>query len=117
MKKVTTYTAQIYVGLRVGYGGEIHSIELVEWLCQDYVNEIGWCVTVTPTSFYYKNGEEPGAIIGAINYPRFPITKTDFKKRVMKLAGTLLIELKQLRVSIVFPDETVMLEKDDYDKS
>jgi hypothetical protein len=117
MKKVTTFTAQIYVGLREQYTDAVFPIQKIEWLCQNYVNEIGWCVTVTPTTFFYKNGSEPGAIVGSIDYPRFPITKTDFKNRVMKLAGDLLVELKQLRVSIVFPDETIMLEKDDYDQS
>lgn len=114
MKTVKTDTAQIYVGLREEYTDSVYPIQKIEWLCRDYVNEIGWCVTVTPTTFYYKDGSEPGAIVGAINYPRFPIDAVTFKYRVQELAKILLVELKQLRVSIVFTDETVMFEREDF---
>ena len=114
MKKVTTFTANIYVGLQEKYDGKYRSVDEVRNLCQNYVNEIGWCVTVTPTEFIYKNGMEPGVIIGAINYPRFPSTPEQMKKQVLDLAEILLVELNQYRVSIVFTDETLMLECEDF---
>jgi hypothetical protein len=110
MKKVKTYTAQIYVGLREGYGEQIHSIGEVWCVCQEFVNKVGFCVTVTPTQFLYMNGMEPGAIVGTINYPRFPSSRKNLKTKTLQLATNLMLEFKQCRVSVVFPDETIMLE-------
>lgn len=109
---VLTWQAQIFCGLRVGYTEEILSIEKVYRTCQEYVDEDGWCVTITPTKFIYKNGYEPGAIIGIIDYPRFPSHHQNLKNRTVELAKRLLVKLEQLRISIVFPDETIMLEKE-----
>jgi hypothetical protein len=36
------------------------------------VDEVGLCVTLTPTVFRYTNGAESGVRIGLRNYPRFP---------------------------------------------
>lgn len=41
-------------------------------ICRAYCDEVGYCVTVTPTSYVYTGGEESGFIVGLINYPRFP---------------------------------------------
>ena len=110
-KTCLTWQAQIFCGLRVGYAEEILSIEKVYRICQEYVDEIGWCVTVTPTMFIYKNGHEPGVIIGIIQYPRFLSSHDVLRERTIELAKQLLTELKQLRVSIAFPKITIMLEK------
>lgn len=111
--EVKTYFANIYVGLRVGYRNEINSIDKVNNICQDYCNKISYCVTITPTKFVYKNGEEPGAIIGLINYPRFPSEEDQILKKALDLAEILQKELKQYRVSIVTPDKTIMLEDEE----
>jgi len=111
-KTVPTWQAQIFCGLRIGYTEEILSIEKIYRTCQKYVDEIGWCVTVTPTKFIYKGGHEPGAIIGIISYPGFPSPHSELKNRVIELANRLLVELKQFRVSVVFPGITFMLEKE-----
>ena len=110
MKKVTTFTAQIFVGLTEGYDGANHQVFEVSCICQDFVNELGWCVSVTPTQFVYKDGYENGAIVGIINYPRFPLEVPEIKNRTLKLAKLLMKEMKQYRVSVVFSDETIMLE-------
>lgn len=44
---------------------------LIKHCCQKYVT-IGLCVTVTPTEYVYTHGCEQGAIVGLINYARFP---------------------------------------------
>ncbi len=69
------------------------------------------CVTVTPTKFIYRKGSEPGAIIGLIQYPRFLRMECKIKALAIGLTQILIDELKQERMSIVFPDETLMLEK------
>lgn len=77
------------------------------------LNEVGDCVTVTPTHFRYVDGEEPGVIIGWINYPRFPREPEEIKERAFNLAKHLMMMLNQERMSITTPDETYMLERDE----
>ena len=111
MKMIEAWEAKIFCGLRKGYTEEIFSIEKIYEVCQEYCDQVGWCVTVTPTRFIYKNGYEPGAIVGIISYPRFPISKEDLRNRTVCLATKLLKELKQLRISVVFPEDTIMIER------
>ncbi len=108
MTSVATYTATIYVGLK-HTGGVTHWFWEVTTLCQEYVNRVGLCVSVTHTNFVYTNGFEPGAAVGLINYPRFPSTPKEIREKALELAELLRVKLGQQRVSIVFPDETVML--------
>jgi len=107
---VKTYTATIYCGLKDGYKGEL-SLFYTKYI-KDYIDNRsgGLCVTCTPTTFYYNKGEEPGIIVGIINYPRFPFSEEKIKSLSLELAEELMVKCKQYRVSIVFPDETIMLE-------
>lgn len=66
-------------------------------------------VTVTPTHFCYPSGDEPGVIIGIINYPRFPKEPEELKEIALKLAEHMKEKLFQYRVTVMFPDQTVML--------
>lgn len=120
MKVVDTFTATIYVGLLEvklfdddRYSGTTHSLRAVSDEVRKYVDEVGLCVTITETTFVYKNGSEPGVAVGLINYPRFPSPRALVEKHAMELARRLLKAAKQMRVSIVYPDSTVMLEAED----
>lgn len=106
---VNSYTATIYVGLKDTMNHEVKDFDEVERICQEYTDKYSKCVSVTPTFFKYKRGDEPGAIIGFINYPRFPASNSSIKSDALILARKLLIGLNQMRVSVVFPDETIML--------
>jgi len=110
MKTFKSYNVQIWVGLREGYTDTLHSIEDVEKIVDDYTEAVKDCVTITPTQFRYVGGNEPGVIIGWINYPRFPRTPADITERALNLAEKLMYGLKQLRVSVTTPDDTYMLE-------
>ena len=110
MKSVETITAKIYLGLREKYSKKIHTIEELKDLLQDYVDKTGFCVTVTPTNFIYTDGREPGAIIGLINYPRFPKTKNELKQRAEEIAKLCKQKYKQNRISIEYQDKTIMFE-------
>jgi hypothetical protein len=110
MRSLATYTASIFVGQRVGYTQEIRPILLaLEWL-QERADKGGMCVTVTPTTFIYKDGTEPGFIIGCINYPRFPENPLDIKTKALEIAEAMLLLFGQNRVSVVCSDETITLE-------
>jgi len=112
MKTVTTFTATIYVGFREQYTHEVRAIEMAYTLLQRYTDEGSLCVTVTPTRFIYKNGAEPGIAVGIINYPRFPEEHAVIRTKALVIAEALMCLYKQLKVSVVFPDETVMLEQE-----
>jgi hypothetical protein len=114
MKIVPTYTAMIYVGTREHDSGEVRSIEVArEWL-HKHVDEFPLCVTLTEIEYIYTKtktvGGEPGFIVGLINYPRFPSTTEAIRERALTIARGLLAAFNQWKVSVVFPDETVMLE-------
>lgn len=110
-----SFNVQIWVGLRVGYTDEIHTIDDVRKICDKYVNDVKQCVTITPTEFRYVDGDEPGVIVGFINYPRFPKSPESITIRALDLAGYLMDELDQKRVTVTTPNKSYMLDsaKDD----
>ncbi len=113
MKTVDTYWANIYCGLQKAYSGDIIDIAYAKELCQEFCNKVKLGLTFTPTNFIYVDGSEPGFIVGLINYPRFPSSSFAITNKAHELGKILLKELSQERISIVFPNETVMLEKED----
>lgn len=104
MRTAESYWARIYVAIPDRFTTKV-AIDL----CQMYVDSVGLCVTVTETDYIFSGGKEHGVIVGLINYPRFPATPAKIRKRAIALAIILKKVLKQKRVSIEFPDETVML--------
>ena len=106
---VPTFTAQIYIGRKVQETGETLSLSIVTKVCQEYVDDVGLCVSITPCEFVYSNGRESGANIGLIHYPRFPSGREVIRAHALELASRLRVALSQSRVSVVMPDETVML--------
>jgi len=110
MRRVKTFTAIIWVGLKVRKTGKVQPAIKAKRVIQSYCDKMGFCVSVTPTEFIYTKGGEPGLAVGIINYPRFPMDAESLKRRTETLAQLLMAALKQERVSIVFRDKTVMLE-------
>ena len=107
--KVEKFTASIHVALHVRNAGITHSISAAENICQKYCDETGFCVSVTPTKYVYKDGWEQGAIVGILNYPRFSQNPDVLRERTIILATELMLGLEQMRVTIDFPNDTVML--------
>ena len=107
-----SFEAKIFVGFKETKTGVIHTIEECEQLCQKFVNINPQCVTVTPTKYIYTNGYEHGAIIGLIQYPRFPTDELEIRAIALKLANILLIEFNQSRVTVNFDDEVIMLSNE-----
>lgn len=112
MKTCPTFTASIYVGLKEGDAGNLHSLEEARIIIQEQVDGIKLCVTLTPTEFIYTQGNEPGVIIGLINYPRFPQSYAAIKANALHIAWVFLARFRQQRISVVFPAETIMIEED-----
>lgn len=115
MKIEKSYTVQIWVGLRARYGHYYFNLNDVRQICDEFVNELdenglGDCVTITPTEYRYVKSWEPGAIVGFVNYPRFPRSSEKLTEKALALAERLRKGLKQFRVTVVTPDNTYMLE-------
>lgn len=112
---VDTFWATIYVGFKNVDTGRIYPLGFVSRICSEYVNEEGLCITLTPTEYIYSNSHEKGyagesgAMIGLINYPRFPTEPEKIKEKALELARILKEALDQHRVTVMFPDETIML--------
>jgi hypothetical protein len=109
VRRVESYEARIFVGLRECYDGETHDVVELEDCCQRFCDKVGLCVTVTPTTFVYKDGREPGAVVGLINYPRFPKTFDAIRELADELGTRLKVVFKQLRVTIWTPRWTFMI--------
>ena len=115
MKECETYWATIYLGLRPHYDRVSNGLlgsrrEQARIICQRFCDLAGGCVTVTDTEFIYTKGNEPGLIIGFIHYPRFPKGKDVIESQSKQLAQELMVLCDQNRVSIMYPDKTIMLE-------
>lgn len=110
MKKLRAYNVQIWVGLKEKYSKKEHSINDVRKICDNWVDEINDCITITSTEFRYVNGCEHGVVIGYISYPRFPRSRKEIRKRALKLADKLMTELNQYRVTVTTPYMSYMLE-------
>ena len=103
------FSINIYCGLREGYSKEEHSLQDVYEICQYFCDNVGLCVTVTPTSYIYVNGGENGCIIGILNYPRFPKTKKELVNHALNLIDILKVKLKQIRISYTVNDKIYMV--------
>jgi len=111
MKILKSYNVQIWVGLGQHYNPDtiVHP-EVVRSLCQTWTDDVKDCVTVTPTEFIYAGGNEPGVVVGLIQYPRFEMQESDILDRAIALATILMHSLDQFRVTITTPTESFMLE-------
>lgn len=108
--EVPTYTATIYVGFwdrdEADYAGTLDAADV---LCREYCDAVGLCVTVKPTRYVYRDGREDGVEIGLINYPRFPSSPEKIREHALELARRCKEAFHQYKVTVVFPDVTVML--------
>lgn len=104
-----TYYANIFLGLKCGYSDKVNDIEDVRKLCREYV-EKGLCVTIQEIEYIYTGGEEPGIMIGFINYPRFPKENEEVRIDAVNFAHYLMESLHQFRCTVVTPDQTYLLE-------
>ena len=74
--------------------------------CRDFCDEVGLCVTVSPTRYVYTGGEEDGVVVGFINYPRFPDELPRIEQKAVELGMKLRDELQQESFSVQTPTTT-----------
>ena len=68
------------------------------------------CVSVTPTRYIHANGREDGLVVGLLDVPGQQHVK---REAALGLAKRLLGPAGQLSVSVVLPDETVLVTEGD----
>lgn len=81
------------------------------FICREFCQTQGECVTVTPTEFIYTGGAETGVVVGFINYPRFPREPAAILERARLLAERLIEGLCQHSASIETPTETLWVSR------
>lgn len=84
---------------------------VIEQTCRQECLEDGLCVTVELTKFIYTGGEELGAVVGLVNYPRFPTTPDALWGRAVNLAIRLLNATCQHSVLVMSPEITEWITK------
>ena len=111
MKTLKSFNVQIWCGLKErDFPTNIFTLDDARRICDDFINDIGDCVSITPTEYRYVNGYEPGIVVGYIQYPRFPRTRKEILRRSLLLAEKLMIGLKQYKVTVTTPHKSYMLE-------
>jgi hypothetical protein len=117
MKITDNHEARIWLGLREGYTENFYKFSEVSSFIRDWCGERGQCVSLTRTEYIYVHGQEPGLIIGFINYPRYPLSAAEIRNRAMELGEKLMKHFKQYRISITvyptIPAGTIMLENEE----
>lgn len=110
-----TFTAEIYVGCYDTEKDFTRPVAEVKEAVQFYVNDVGLCVNVRDTWYAYSDGSgnggnESGAIVELIQYPRFPKFEKDITGKALELAEILMERMNQKRVSVVTTDNTYTLQ-------
>lgn len=95
-----SYSVQIFIAGDAAKAAE---------LCRAYCDDIGFCVSVSPTWYVYTGGQEAGVIVGLINYGRFPSEPRAIFARAKELTLRLIEGLGQESASIQAPDKTVWI--------
>lgn len=112
-----TFTAQVTIGLNIGYTTDIISLQTVKrelFTAQKAIKKEYYVVLSTKIrlcEIVFLGQEEPSIELEFIQYPKFIHEESLLKKAIIQLTELLMTALQQNRVVIVFNDETIMLEK------
>lgn len=96
--QTSTYWVKIYIA---------GPIEVAKQIIRREAKAQGMCVTIEPTTYVYTGGEEEGYVVGFINYPRFPASRSAIWSRAEKLAEILKAETFQSSYTIMDPEQAV----------
>lgn len=117
IRKANTFEARLYIGSVQGYHGTPFTFEELKEevgnLQSESPKEEMIPVRIAPTNFVCGNYSEAGWEVAAINYPRFPKAEALITLFMMELAKRLLVCFNQNRISIIFPNETIMFESEE----
>jgi hypothetical protein len=112
-----TYTAQATFGLQKKYSNTlITTTELKKSLLQVQTEikqkfNIVLSTKLTFCEIVCLGQEEPSVTLEWIQYPKFLVDEDKLQKGILVMVEKLMDALEQNRVVIIFPKETIMLEK------
>jgi len=114
-----TFTAKIYIGTYDTEKDFTRPVAEVKEACQFYVNDTGLCVNVQDTWYAYSDGSgnggnERGAVVELIQYPRFPKPEEDITELALELAEILMERMNQKRVSVITTNKTYTLQNPEH---
>jgi hypothetical protein len=116
-----TFRAEIYVGAYDTEEDFTRPVAEIKETCQFFVQDEGLCVNVRETWYSYGDGEgeggnEPGAVVELIHYPRFPRDNPEesITVQALNLAEVLMERMNQERISVVCSDETYTLQNPEH---
>ena len=101
----STYQIKIYIS---------GPIEIAKQIIRRECLSGGLCVTIEPTIFIYRGGEEAGFVIGLLNYPRFPESPKNLLERAKDLALKILNETYQRSILLVTPNKTIFITRGEF---
>lgn len=117
IKQALSYEVKLYMGSRKRYDGptfcETDLIYFVSQFQKAYANQFTPPVRITPTHYVHCEYKEPGWELAVINYPKHDMPIKMLEHFMVKLAEALLDKFDQNKVSVVFPNEIYVFERDD----
>lgn len=108
IKRENTFRADIFLA---------GDIDVIRQTCREYCYRVGLCVSVSACDFIYTGGEEAGARVGLVNYPRFPTTPDELVEKARTLAVDLMRRACQHSALVVTDDETIWISVRDENKA
>lgn len=97
IETASTFWARIYIA---------GDLSMIKQVCREHCMQVGLCITVEASAYIYTGGEESGAVIGLINYPRFPSTEDEIYNKARELGEKLMERCCQHSFSIMTPTDT-----------
>ncbi len=119
-----TFNVSFVIGRNIGYSNNLLSIEEIEQSilkAQKIINDkykVPLSAKLKECKIIFLGQNEPSVEVSFIQYPKFPIDELDYKTAIIEFVKLLMDLLQQNRIVIVFPDNTMSLEKsEDIDSS
>ena len=81
-------------------------IDVIKQTCRHWCKENPSCVNISETSFIYCGGEETGAIIEFLNYPKFSLSDKEIFVKAQALGFKLKLDTAQDSFLIATPEST-----------
>jgi len=117
IKSNSHHEVRLYIGSREHYNGQRFGrdelIAAVTEFQRQNTLELAGPLRFTPTCYVWDDYIEDGWEIAIINYPRYPKPEAVLNSFMLRLADYLLYRFRQNRISVVFPNEIVMLQSHD----
>ena len=111
-----TFSARVYVGCYDTERDLTRPLMEVKSICQEFVNDEGLCVNIQENWYAYgsdgEGGNEHGAVVELIHYPRFPRKNAEetITEQALRLGEILMEQLNQKRVSVLTTNDTYTLQ-------